>query len=51
MTSTRKEMVEGIDGTGRTMWMVVTVDVETGRWIWTERFTSKREAECWMKWA
>jgi hypothetical protein len=46
----RKELHKGINGSGQTIYLVVTVD-ESGRWIWTERFNSKPEAECWMKWA
>jgi len=48
---THLEMAEGVDGSGRTIYFVNTVCNKTGRWLWMERFTSKKEAEHWMKWA
>jgi len=45
-----KEMHEGINGSGKTLYMVVTVCTQTGRWLHSEDFTNKAEAMHWMKW-
>ena len=46
---TTKELHEGINGSGNTIWIVATV--KDGIWMWQERFMNKKEAECWLKWA
>jgi len=53
MTSqnTHKEIHEGVAGNGTRIYLVVTVRDSDGSWLWTERFVSKSEAECWAKFA
>ena len=52
MTSeTKKELHEGVNGSGNTTWMVVTVSQATGQWDHIEHFSNKAEAENWMTWA
>ena len=48
---THRELVEGWNGSGNTVYMVCTVSNETGNWLWIERFDTKAEALHWMKWA
>jgi hypothetical protein len=48
---THKILVEGLSGSGHTVYMVCTVINKTGNWLHIERFASKEEAECWLKWA
>jgi hypothetical protein len=45
----KHEIIEGVAGNGNTKWMVVTINVETGRYIWIEHFTSRAEAEAWLR--
>ena len=45
-----KELREGINGSGHTMWMVVSVDAD-GNWKHIEYFDSKAEALCWLQYA
>ena len=47
---TRKELHEGIDGSGHKLFMVVTLNA-AGRWVWIERFTNEAEARNWIRWA
>ncbi len=47
---TTKELHTGTNGSGDTIWMVVTVD-PAGAWKWIERFDTKAEARNWMRWA
>lgn len=47
---TTYELHEGVAGNGDKVWLVVAVN-EAGQWVFTHRFHSKAEAECWMKWA
>ena len=49
--TTHKELHEGINGNGNTVYLVVTVRDSDGSWRHTERFDSKSEAEAWKKWA
>ena len=49
--ATHKELHNGVGGNGATQYMVVTVCDATGRWLHTETFTNKAEAESWMKFA
>ena len=49
--NTHRILTDGLDGSGHTVYMVVTVDNKTGNWLHIERFASKEEAECWLKWA
>lgn len=46
-----KEIHEGYNGSGRRVHLVVTVDDKTGRWLWTETFTSQAEAISWKTYA
>jgi hypothetical protein len=48
---THKELHEGVNGKGGTVYMVVTVNSTTGAWLHIERFDTKAEAEAWIKWA
>ncbi len=50
MANTHKEIVTGTNGSGKDVWIVVTIDVN-GNWIWQEHFTNKAEAESWLKYA
>jgi hypothetical protein len=45
----KNELHEGIGGNGQTIWMVVTINTENGQWLWVENFTSKGEAEAWIR--
>lgn len=49
--ATHKEITEGVNGSGKTVYLVNTVCDVTGRWIHTERFNTKSEAESWVKYA
>lgn len=44
------EIHEGVNGRGNTMWMVITINVDTGQYLWTEYFDNKAEAENWLEW-
>jgi hypothetical protein len=46
----KKEIHQGTNGSGETIWHVVTIN-QSGDWRHMETFKSKAEAECWMKWA
>jgi len=46
-----KEIHNGINGSGNTVWIVVTVCDTTGRWLWQETFTREAEAKSWFKYA
>jgi hypothetical protein len=48
-TNKRNELHEAVAGNGDTIYQVVTVNTETGQWIWIETFTTKAEAKAWMK--
>jgi hypothetical protein len=45
----KNELHEGIGGNGQTIWMVVTINTKNGQWLWVENFTSKGEAEAWIR--
>ena len=45
------EMSEGVGGNGNAIYLVNTICNLTGRWLHTERFTNKAEAESWLKFA
>jgi hypothetical protein len=47
---THKEIVEGLNGSGQPVYMVVTIN-KAGQWDWIERFDNLAEAECWKQWA
>ena len=46
----KKEIHTGVNGSGLTIWHVVTVG-KTGSWDHIETFKTKAEAESWIKWA
>lgn len=51
----RKELHEGVGGSGDTTYMVVTVETDIvtkiDRWSHIEYFKDKAEAKCWLRWA
>lgn len=51
----RKELHEGVGGSGDTIYMVVTVETDIvtkiDRWSHIEKFKNKAEAKCWLRWA
>jgi hypothetical protein len=47
--SKRNELMEGIGGNGNTVYMVVTINTETGEYLWIETFTRKAEALAWLR--
>ena len=51
MKNSYYEIKEGINGSGETKYMVVTVERGTGRWIHTEDFKTLAEAKNWIKWS
>lgn len=42
---------EGTSGNGHTIYLAVTVDTLTGKWLHVENFDTMEEANCWKKWA
>jgi len=42
------EIIESVAGNGSTQWSVVTINADTGRWIWKEDFTTLAEAKAWL---
>ena len=50
MSQPVREIREGVDGSGKTIWLVNTFN-SAGQCIWIEYFRNRAEAECWMKWA
>ncbi len=46
----KKELHTGINGSGATVYLVVTVS-ETGGWKHIEKFDTEAEALNWIKWA
>ncbi len=42
-------ITEGVNGSGKTIYLVVT-EVD-GRWVHTEKFFNKAEAERWLEYA
>ena len=50
-TTVTRELVEGVSGNGNAVYMVVTICQKTQRWLHTEKFKIKAEAECWLKYA
>ena len=47
---TKKNILkEAVGGNGKTVYQVVTVNTETGQYIWIETFDRKSEAQAWMK--
>lgn len=46
-----KELIEGVGGSGQTIYIVAVVCDATGQWLHTDTFKRKSEALCWMKWA
>lgn len=46
----RKEINEGIDGSGRAVWLVLTYN-DADRCVGMERFHNPKEAQAWLKWA
>ena len=50
MTNEKKELHEGVSGSGHTSYLVVTVR-SNGSWKHTETFDNKAEALNWMRWS
>lgn len=50
MYRTHMELRTGVNGSGHTLYMAVTVRFD-GSWKWVERFTDKAECLNWIKWA
>jgi hypothetical protein len=46
-----REIKWGINGSGQSVWIVFTINTDTGRVLGSESFTSEAEAEAWVKWA
>ena len=46
-----KELIEGVGGSGQTIYIVAVVCDVTGKWLHTEKFNRKAEALCWLEWA
>ena len=49
--ATHKEINEGVSGSGKTIFLVNTVNDVTGQWLHTERFQTLAEAKSWVKFA
>ena len=46
-----RELREGINGSGRKIWVVFGIDAATGRVESMEKFLTEAEAMHWIKWA
>lgn len=51
MATTHKELKEGVNGSGNTVFLVFTIRDSDGACLHVEYFNSKAEAENWIKWA
>lgn len=45
------EIHTGLSGSGHTVYLAVTVDTKSGKWLHVERFDNLPQAQNWQKWA
>lgn len=46
-----RELREGVNGSGKRIWVVFGIDAATGRVESMEKFSTEAEAMHWIKWA